>query len=163
MTVALYPGSFDPVHNGHIAMIESAAAILSSVVVAVGHHPTKNSGLFTPQERVELIEACTSHLDNVSVRLFSGLVTAAAKEFGATVLVKGLRGSGDLGDEMAQAHMNLETGSIPTVFLPATGPSARVAGTYVRQIAAMGGDISDTVPAIVAKAIAVKVNEGKLS
>lgn len=157
MTAALYPGSFDPIHNGHVAVIELAASIMDTVVVGVGHHPTKSSGMFTPEERKALIEGCLSHLDNVSVELFSGLVTVAAKDFGATVLVKGLRSGGDLDDEMAQAHMNLTTGGVPTTFLPAVGNSARVASTYVRQIAAMGGDISGTVPANVAAAIAKKV------
>lgn len=159
MTVALYPGSFDPVHNGHVAIIEAAAAVMDAVVVGIGHHPTKTSGMFTPNERAELIELCTEHLDNVTVRLFSGLVTVAAREFGADVLVKGLRSGGDLDDEMAQAHMNLVTGEIPTMFLPASGPSARVASTYVRQIAAMGGDISDTVAPSVAAAIARKLDK----
>lgn len=157
MAIALYPGSFDPIHNGHIAIIETAAAIMDSLVVGIGHHPTKTSGMFTPPERAALIESCVSHLDNVSVVLFSSLVTEAAKQAGATVLVKGLRSGGDLFDEMAQAHMNLATGAIPTMFLPATGPSARVASTYVRQIAAMGGDITETVPAIVAQEMAKKL------
>lgn len=157
MTVALYPGSFDPIHSGHLTIIESAAQIMDAVIVGIGHHPTKTSGMFTPAERAELIRACTKHLDNVTVELFSGLVTVAAKEVGADVLLKGLRSGADLDDEMAQAHMNVTTGGVPTVFLPAAGPSSRVASTYVRQIAAMGGDISATVPLEVAEAIAKKL------
>ncbi len=157
MTVALYPGSFDPIHNGHLAVIEAASSVFESVVVGIGYHPTKTSGFFTPQERGELIESCTEIFGNVSVCLFSGLVTAAAKDCGANVILKGLRGGGDLADEMAQAHMNLVTGGVRTVFMPAIGASARVASTYVRQIATMGGDVSKTVPSVVGQAMARKL------
>lgn len=148
MTIALYPGSFDPLHNGHLAVICLAAPLFAEVVVGVGHNPEKPSGMFTPEERVAMIEASVSseNLTNVRVELFSGLVTTAAQSLGADCLVKGLRGPSDLEVEMQQAHMNFTTGGISTMFLPGTGPSALVASSYVRQIAAMGGDVSDTVP-----------------
>ncbi|MEZ5340217.1 MAG: pantetheine-phosphate adenylyltransferase [Acidimicrobiales bacterium] len=158
MTTALYPGSFDPIHNGHLAIIEDAARIFDSVIVAVGHNPEKPSGFFLPEQRVELIRASLAHLPTVTVELFAGLVTSAAKELGATVLVKGIRGAIDLDAEMQQAHMNRTTASVPTVFLPANGDSASVSSTYVRQIAMMGGDISAVVPANIARAIAEKVS-----
>jgi len=158
MTIALYPGSFDPVHNGHFAMVAQAARLFEAVIVGVGHNPEKPSGLFTPDERADLIGDVVADLDNVRVELFTGLVTVAAVSLGADCLLKGLRGGSDLDTEMQQAHMNLTTGSIPTVFLPATGPSALVAGTYVRQIAAMGGDISDVVPPNVAEALYRRFN-----
>lgn len=153
MTVALYPGSFDPVHNGHLAVIAQASALFDEVIVGVGHNPDKPSGIFTPEERRELIQAEVETAGNVRVELFVGLVTAAAVSLGADCLVKGLRGASDLDVEMQQAHMNLTTGAVPSVFLPATGTSALVAGTYVRQIAAMGGDITDVVPSGVAAAL----------
>jgi pantetheine-phosphate adenylyltransferase len=153
MTVALYPGSFDPVHNGHLAVIEQSAILFDSVVVGVGHNPDKPSGLFSPEQRAELLETAVADLDNVRVELFTGLVTVAAVAFGASCLIKGLRGATDLDTEMQQAHMNLTTGSIGTVFLPATGASALVAATYIRQIAAMGGDVSSVVPAHVLDAL----------
>jgi len=160
MSTALYPGSFDPVHNGHLAVIRHAAALFDRVIVGVGHNPDKPSGLFTPDERVDMIRAETSDLPGVTVELFSGLVTAAAAGFGADCLVKGLRGSSDLDAEMQQAHMNLTTGSIPTIFVPATGPSALVASTYVRQIAAMGGDVADVVPSTVLTALLARFTDG---
>lgn len=150
MSTALYPGSFDPIHNGHLAVLEVIAPLFEHVIVGVGHNPEKPSGMFTPDQRVALIEESTSHLPNVAARLFAGVVTIAAAEMGADCLVKGVRNASDLDVEMQQAHMNLTTGSIPTLFVPGTGPSALVASTYVRQISAMGGDIDDVVPPVVA-------------
>ena len=155
MAVALYPGSFDPVHNGHVAVIEVAASIFDQVLVAVGHNPAKPSGLFTPQERMDLIAAVTESLANVSVVSFTGLVTTAAADHGATCLVKGIRSASDLDTEMLQAKMNAATGDdVPTVFLPGIGTNALVSSRYVREIASAGGDVSSVVPAIVAQSLA---------
>lgn len=161
MAAALYPGSFDPVHNGHLAVIRHVAALFDRVVVGVGHNPEKPSGLFTPTERVEMIRAEVADMGgNVAVELFSGLVTSAATAFGADCLVKGLRGGSDLDAEMQQAHMNATTAGVPTIFVPATGPSALVASTYIRQIAAMGGNVSDVVPASVHTALTARFSNG---
>lgn len=155
MAVALYPGSFDPVHNGHIAIIAMAAEVFDEVIVGVGHNPAKPSGFFTGPERMKLIEASTAHLSNVRVEGFHGLVTAAASGLGASCLVKGLRSGSDLDTEMLQAHMNAETGgAIPTVFLPGLGQHALVSSRYVREIASAGGDVASVVPSPVLQALA---------
>ena len=155
MTVALYPGSFDPIHNGHLAVVGVAATLFDEVVMAVGHNPAKPSGLFTPAERMELITFATGDLANVRVSSFTGLVTVAAAELGADCLVKGVRSATDLDTEMLQANMNAATGDeLPTVFLPARGPHALVSSRYIREIASGGGDVSSVVPAIVAKWLA---------
>ncbi len=155
MGVALYPGSFDPVHNGHIAVIEMAATVFDDVVVAVGHNPAKPSGFFTGPERMALIEAAVGSLSNVRVTGFNGLVTDAAADLGATCLVKGLRSSSDLDAEMLQANMNSVTGGgLPTVFLPGLGEHALVSSRYVREIASAGGDVASVVPASVMEALA---------
>ena len=152
VTTALYPGSFDPVHNGHLAVIESAAPLFAELIVGVGHNPDKPSGMFAPVERVAMIEESLSHVGNVRVALFSGLVTTAARDLGADCLLKGLRGASDLDGEMQQAHMNRTTGGVPTLFLPALGASALVASSYIRQIVSMGGDVTATVPpAVIAR------------
>jgi pantetheine-phosphate adenylyltransferase len=153
MAVALYPGSFDPIHNGHLQVIEATAPLFDSLIVGVGHNPDKPSGLFTADERTELIRATVAHLDNVRVELFVGLATAAAATLGADCLLKGVRGSGDFDSEMQQATMNSLTGGIPTLFAPAMGETSLVSSRYVREIAAMGGDIRSVVPATVAAAL----------
>ncbi|MEM7341301.1 MAG: pantetheine-phosphate adenylyltransferase [Actinomycetota bacterium] len=153
MTVALYPGSFDPVHNGHVAVIDMAATIFDEVIVGVGHNPAKPSGFFGAKERKVLIERSGSW-PNVRVALFSGLVTAAAADLGADCLVKGLRSSTDLDVEMLQANMNTMTGDgLPTVFLPGLGEHALVSSRYVREIASVGGDVSSVVPVAVLDAL----------
>lgn len=152
MAVALYPGSFDPVHNGHLAVIDVAAALFDEVIVGVGHNPAKPSGLLTPEERAEMIIESVSHLGNVRVDYFTGLVTAAAEDFGATCLLKGIRSATDLDVEMLQANMNAESGNgLPTVFVPGIGPNALVSSRYIREIAARGGDVRSVVPEIVAE------------
>lgn len=155
MAVALYPGSFDPVHNGHLAVIAMAAAIFDEVIVAVGHNPAKPSGLFTPEERMKLIAESTNDLVNVSVTSFTGLVTVTAAERGVTCLLKGLRSAADFDIEMLQAKMNSATGNdLPTVFLPAIGGDALVSSRYIREIASAGVDVSPVVPRAVATALA---------
>lgn len=153
MSSALYPGSFDPVHNGHLAVIELVAPLFDELVVGVGHNPDKPSGLFTPDERVAFLRDATAHLGNVRIELFSGLAIVAAAALGADCLVKGIRGASDLDAELQQANMNLVTGGVPTVFAPGLGEFALVSSTYVRQIGLMGGDVSSVVPAAVADQI----------
>ncbi len=155
MAVALYPGSFDPVHNGHLSVIETAAPLFDQLIVAVGHNPAKPSGLLTGPERADMITASVAHLSNVRVELFTGLVTVAAEEHGADCLVKGIRSASDLDTEMLQANMNAESGNgIPTLFVPAMGAHALVSSRYIREIAARGGNIGSVVPDVVAKRLA---------
>lgn len=146
MSVALYPGSFDPLHNGHLQVIESIAPLFDELIVGVGHNPAKPSGLFAPEERAELIRSTVAHLTTVRVELFVGLATKAAIDLGADCLVKGIRGSGDLDAEMQQATMNSLTAGVPTLFAPAMGEASLVSSRYVREIAALGGDVNGVVP-----------------
>lgn len=160
MAVALYPGSFDPVHNGHVAVIAMAARIFDEIIVGVGHNPAKPSGMFNPEQRMAMIRQSVADLPNVRVTAFTGLVTAAAAELGVTCLVKGLRSATDLDAEMLQAQMNASTGNdLPTVFLPGMGPNALVSSRYIREIASAGGDVSAVVPPIVLR----HIEEGRRS
>lgn len=156
MTRVLYPGSFDPLHNGHVEIIETAARLWDEVVVATVGNPGKTSGLFTLEERAELAEESVAHLDNVRVTMHSSLVVDLARDLGADFIVKGLRAVSDFESELQQAQMNHAISGVHTVFLPSATGHSFVASRLVRQIAQYGGDISTTVPPPVAAALAKK-------
>ncbi len=145
MGVALYPGSFDPIHNGHIAVIETVSEIFETVVVAVADNSRK-VGTVPTADRISLIEQSTQHLTNVNVTMFSGLTIDAARDLGASCLVKGVRNSSDFNDEMTQAAMNAASGSIRTLFVPGFGAHGLVSSRFIREIASKGGDVSSSVP-----------------
>lgn len=153
MTRVLYPGSFDPIHNGHLELIEVATDLWDEVVVAVVGNPGKGNGLFTLDERRELAEACTAHLPNVTVTTHSSLVVDLAREIEADFILKGLRAVSDFESELQQAQMNHAISGVHTVFLPSATAHSFVASRLVREIARFGGDISSTVPAPVLEAL----------
>ncbi|MCW2309241.1 pantetheine-phosphate adenylyltransferase [Rhodobium gokarnense] len=150
---ALYPGSFDPVTNGHLDVLFHAVRLADRVVVAIGVHPGKKP-LFSPEIRGEMILEAAAELGvagRVSVVTFDDLVVDAAKREGASVLIRGLRDGTDLDYEMQMAGMNgTMAPDVQTVFLPASPPVRHITATLVRQIAGMGGDISGFVPEQVA-------------
>ncbi|MTI45782.1 phosphopantetheine adenylyltransferase [Roseibium hamelinense] len=154
--IALYPGSFDPVTNGHVDILRQSLALADKVVVAIGIHPGKTP-LFSFEERVDLIHASADEqfpaedARRIEVISFSNLVIDTAREQGAAYLVRGLRDGTDLDYEMQMAGMNgtLEP-HIRTVFLPASPSVRHITATLVRQIAKMGGDITAFVPESVA-------------
>ena len=158
MTVAFYPGSFDPITNGHIDVLVQALNVAPKVIVAIGIHPGKTP-LFSFEERAELIrlsiaEALPERAGDVSVVSFSNLVVDAARSHKASLLIRGLRDGTDLDYEMQMAGMNRQMASdVQTVFLPAGVASRPITATLVRQIAAMGGDVSAFVPAPVFAAL----------
>ena len=158
MRIALYIGSFDPLTNGHLDVIRAAVRICDTLIVVVGRHPAKTP-LLPAETRMALIRAEAGPIAAdagcaLRVETFSGLAVVAARVFGAGILVRGLRGATDLDDEMAMAGMNaaMEPG-VQTVFLPAAPGSRFITGTLVRQIAAMGGDVSAFVPPGTVKAL----------
>ncbi|TYC53865.1 pantetheine-phosphate adenylyltransferase [Rhodobacterales bacterium] len=165
--IALYPGSFDPVTNGHIDILRQALALSDQVIVAIGVHPGKTP-LFSFEERMELIHAAAgsafkeADARRVEVIAFKGLVVQAALENGATSLIRGLRDGTDLDYEMQMAGMNgaLQP-DIRTVFLPASPTVRHITATLVRQIAKMGGDISAFVPEPVAEPLRQRTTSGK--
>lgn len=158
MTVAFYPGSFDPITNGHIDVLVQALNVAPKVIVAIGIHPGKTP-LFSFEERAELIrlsiaEALPERAGDVSVVSFSNLVVDAARSHKASLLIRGLRDGTDLDYEMQMAGMNRQMApDVQTVFLPAGVASRPITATLVRQIAAMGGDVSAFVPAPVFAAL----------
>jgi len=159
--IAFYSGSFDPMTNGHIDVLVHAAALCDRMVVGVGVNPNK-VGLFTVDERLAMIrEAAEAPLRAEGCELdavaFSGLAIEAAKAAGATIIVRGLRDSTDFDYEMQMAGMNAAMApELRTVFLPASSPVRPITATLVRQIAAMGGDVSSFAPANVVTALRAK-------
>ena len=153
--IALYAGSFDPVTNGHIDVVRHAARMADKLVLAIGVHPGK-APLFSPADRLAMLEqTCAPIARKAKCKLvcvtFSGLVVEAARKAGATVLIRGLRDAKDFDYEMQMAGMNgAMAPDVQTVFLPASPDVRPITATLVRQIAAMGGDVSAFVPAAVA-------------
>jgi pantetheine-phosphate adenylyltransferase len=145
---AVCPGSFDPPTFGHLDIIHRAARLFDQVVVAVGTNPSKNR-LFEAEERIEMLREVCADLDNVSVEGFAGLVTTFAAERDAIAIVKGLRGAGDFDFELQMAQMNASLTGVETVFLPTRPDRGFVSSSLVKEVAALGGDVSPFVPASV--------------
>jgi pantetheine-phosphate adenylyltransferase len=158
---AFYSGSFDPPTNGHLDVIVHAAALCDRLVVGVGANPNK-AALFSIEERLEMILAAAAPtMEKAGCTLeataFSGLAIEAARAAGATLIVRGLRDSTDFDYEMQMAGMNgAMAPEIRTVFLPASSPVRPITATLVRQIAAMGGDVSPFAPPNVVAALKAK-------
>ena len=150
MTKVLYPGSFDPFHNGHRELVETAAYLFDEVVVAAIRNPGKDS-LFSLEEREDIIRESLNHLDNVKVMHFAKLVVDVAKELKADFIVKGLRGTTDFDSEMTQAQVNLNVSGVHTLFIPSASANSFIASKYVREIARFKGDVSSMVPEGVVK------------
>lgn len=156
MSTVLCPGSFDPLHLGHLDVIEQASALFGPVIVATMHNPAKPSGMFTLEERMELIRLSVAHLPDVRVESFAGLVVDAAVAFGADHLVKGLRTAGDFEVEQQMAQTNYAVARVRTVFLPCAPSLSYVSSQFIREIAKYGGDVRNLVPPPVAEHLARK-------
>ncbi len=159
--IAFFPGTFDPPTNGHIEIIRHALALADTVVVAIGVNAAKTP-LFSIAERKAMIAAAVKEVDRkaaarVTVTTFDGLSVDAAHAAGASLIVRGVRDSRDVDYEMQMAAMNATLApDLTSVFVPASPATRHITATLVRQIAAMGGDITPFVPAVVAKAFAKK-------
>lgn len=147
MRRAIYPGSFDPVTLGHLNIIKRAAAMFDELIVLVSVNSSKNSGMFNPQERVELIRKVTENLPNVRVDCCDILVAEYAKKHRARVLVKGLRAVSDYESEIQLAMVNAKLYSkLDTVFLHSSPKYAYLSSTVVKEMARYGADLTDFVP-----------------
>jgi pantetheine-phosphate adenylyltransferase len=162
MRIGLYPGSFDPVTLGHVDIVRRAAQLVDRLVIAIGAHHSKGP-FFTDEERIALaraaLEPVASELGiELDVVVYDGLTVETATAAGATVVFRGLRDAGDFDYEMQMAGMNAALApEIETVFLAASPGTRHIAASLVRQIAAMGGNVSPFVPEPVNEALARKL------
>ena len=146
MRRAIYPGSFDPVTFGHLDMIERSAEIVDELVVAVLINSAKNP-LFSVEERVSMLEETTSHLPNVRITSFNGLLIDYAREVEASIIIRGLRAVTDFEYELQIAQTNrIVNSQVDTVFLTTSLEYAYLSSTIVKEVASYGGDISHFVP-----------------
>ncbi|UTT85826.1 pantetheine-phosphate adenylyltransferase [Vibrio pelagius] len=154
----LYPGTFDPLTNGHLDLIERAAEMFDEVIIAVAASPSKNT-MFTLEERVEFCIEVTKHLDNVTAQGFSGLMVDFAKEVEANVLIRGLRTTVDFEYEFGLTNMyrRLMPG-LESVFLTPAEEYAFISSTIVREVAIHGGDVTQFVPSVIAEALHSKTH-----
>jgi pantetheine-phosphate adenylyltransferase len=157
MHTALCPGSYDPPTNGHVDVIERAARYFDSVVVAVIANPSKEP-LFTLDERKELLADALSHVDNIEIASFDGLLVDLARARGLSIVVKGLRAISDFEYELQMAQMNatLQPG-MDTLFVTANPSWAFLSSSLVKEVAKYGGAVEGLVPPGVAKALANRV------
>ena len=156
-TTAIYPGTFDPITNGHTDLIERASKLFQVVIVGVANNPSKRP-LLTLDERVALAQEVTSHLDNVSVVGFSGLLVDFAAAHQASVLIRGLRAVSDFEYEFQMANINRRLSKdLESVFLTPSEDTSFISSTLVREVAIHGGDVSQFCADVVQQRILEKI------
>ncbi len=148
MTKVVCPGSFDPVTNGHLDIIERSARLFDEVVVAVLVNQNKQ-GLFSIDERLVLLDRATAHLPNVTTASFTGLLVDFCTTHGVDAIVKGLRAVTDFDYELQMAQMNGSLTEVDTVFIPTSPEYSFLASSLVKEVAKHGGDVSALIPAFV--------------
>ncbi len=159
MRRAIYPGSFDPITNGHLDVIERARKLFDEVTVAVAHNDEKQP-LFTLQERLDLLQETVGTIDNVQIAQFDGLLVGFAVAQKASAVIRGLRAVSDFEFEFQMALMNRKLdGNVETIFLMPKEEYTYLSSRLVKEIARLRGDVSKFVPAVVAKALQQKFAE----
>ena len=160
-SIAICPGSFDPVTNGHLDIITRAANMFDKVIVVVATNSTKKNS-FTPEERVEMIKKCIPDLKNVEVEHYSGLLADYAASHNATAIIKGLRAMSDFEYEFQMALTNKKLNpDVETLFLTTAAQNMYLSSSMVKQIAAMNGDISSFVPEVIKQDIIDRISSKK--
>lgn len=158
--IAVYPGSFDPITNGHLDIIQRASKVFEKVIVAVIENPDKKNSLFTVDERVELIKKVTADLDNVETESFKGLTVNYMKQKNATVIIRGLRAVSDFEFELQMASINhkLEP-EVETLFMMTNSKYSYLSSSAVKQVAMYGGCIKELVPHEIIKDVTMKYKD----
>ncbi|MFB3095826.1 MAG: pantetheine-phosphate adenylyltransferase [Candidatus Acidiferrales bacterium] len=157
-TVAIYPGSFDPVTNGHLDLIERASKLFGRLVVAILLNPEKDGPFFPVPERVEMLKEVVGHLPNVEVDTFKGLLVDYARRKDARVIVRGIRAVSDYEYELQMALMNRQLApGLETVFMLPAQAYSYLSSRLVREVASLGGSIKELVPPVVEARIRAKV------
>lgn len=153
MRIAVYPGSFDPLTNGHLDIIRRAAKLFDRLLVAVLENDEKNA-MFSTDDRRRLILGCTGGIDGVEVRAFAGLLVDFMRHAGTSVIVRGIRGASEYDYELQMAQMNRELhAGTETLFMPAAVEYSFVSSRLVKEVFRLGGDVSRLVPPAVAEAL----------
>lgn len=156
MKVAIYPGSFDPVTNGHLDVIKRAAKIFSKVIISVGDNPDKKP-LFSTEERIDMIKEVTKNIDGIEVESFKGLLLEYAKKKNASVIIRGLRAVSDFEFEFQRALLNRKVdGDIETIFIMTKEDYVFMNSSIIKEMAMFGGKVKDLVPELVEKKLREK-------
>ena len=152
--IAIYPGSFDPVTNGHIDLINRSSKLFSKIIVAVSDVSVNKKYLFNSKERMELINKSINHLNNVEVAIFDNLLIDYAQKCKANIIIRGLRAISDFENEFQMSLMNKKLdNNIDTVFLMPDEKYTYISSSIVKEVSSLGGDIKDYVPTSVLKAL----------
>ena len=161
MSIAICPGSFDPITLGHLNIIRRSSKIFDKVIVCIMYNSTKTSPMFSVEERVEMARKATEKYPNVSVESSSGLLAEYAKQYDGAVIVKGLRAASDFEYEFQMALINKEMNpALETMFFTTSSENMYLSSSIVKQIASFGGDISNFVPSCILKDIEERLCTG---
>jgi pantetheine-phosphate adenylyltransferase len=160
MKIAVYPGSFDPVTNGHLDIVERGAGLFDKLIVAVAKNPGK-APLFTVEERIVMLKKSLSHLSNVEISCFKGLLVDFARLQQATAILKGLRALSDFEYEFQMASVNRKIGDIETVFMMTGNEYAYLSSSAVKEVASLGGCVKGFVPTHVVEMLTEKYKQMK--
>lgn len=158
--IAVYPGSFDPITNGHLDIIERSSKIFDKLIIAILRNPDKKNPLFDVEERIELIRKSTAHIKNVEVESFDGLLVNYMKERNANVIIKGLRAVSDFEYELQMAHMNHKLDpNVETLFMMTSAQNSFLSSSIVKQVGQFKGCIKGLVPDVILKDVIRQIDQ----